>query len=384
MCRTVVQVSFPVSVHRNAWRSLNRILVRIWRDITTQHESSIFPNSLRPAVHDLEYKELTASRQVLPSCNLIVSTCFRCQTSTVELDRSCWKGAVMSQFRPNQKRTPRDPVPPLPNKVNRARPIDDPGDTTDPRLLAARRLMQRTEVALHEKQEERRKRASSGILSWLRDHGPHAIGMSLAFGAAGLAGVWCYYLLHHAFVAGRIVAMPTGVFCAFVLSYSSVYFQSAIEASFEQQELGTMTLADWREWFWTLPSTVGMLLLAMFIGYFVSWVWPSQRWPIILGWTFLAYPYFQLSALESGSALSPVSLPVARTFLRNPLAWILFFLAQGALVAIYVVILRILWRDPPLITMLAMGPVTALAVVAYATCLGHLARSFRFSVGEQT
>ena len=216
--------------------------------------------------------------------------------------------------------------------------------------------------------------------------GEHAIHFSvLVFGLtfAFCAACWCYYLLSVMFVAGRIVALPTGLICAMVAAYASQYYLSSIEATFyETHEIEAMYWSDWKEWYWTLPSTLGMLAWGGFIAYFLSLPFPGVRWVIVCGFVFLSYPFFQLSTLETESPLKPFSANVARTYLSNPLAWLLFYLFWLVVFSLSVGILAVSVSAFPLLPVLLIGPITASIVVGYALALGRLAHYFQETIDE--
>ncbi|MCA9263742.1 MAG: hypothetical protein KDA60_07820, partial [Planctomycetales bacterium] len=159
-------------------------------------------------------------------------------------------------------------------------PSDDP--LADPRVLAARRRLQSAQVdlAAKEKMMAERTAGAGNVLSaaWLRHNVGHWMLLSLGFALASGAALWCYYLLNTVFVAGRAVAMGTGMFCGFVASYTSQYFLASLQATFDGNvELDELSVLNWKEWFWTLPSTLGMFAWGLILGYIVSLAMPGYR-----------------------------------------------------------------------------------------------------------
>jgi hypothetical protein len=95
---------------------------------------------------------------------------------------------------------------------------------------------------------------------------------------------------------------------------------------------------------------------------------------ILIGLSALVlYPYLQLSSLETGSPLSPLSLPVLQSFARHPAAWFVLYAVSFAMANVLWVLGRMAWRDPPYVTLAIMGPMVAVALFFYAWLLGQLA-----------
>jgi hypothetical protein len=201
----------------------------------------------------------------------------------------------------------------------------------------------------------------------------HIVLAMVVFTFAALAVLWCLHLLLLNFVAGRIVALPTGVVVFATLSYLSAIFLSVIETTSTGRTEVDSLPGDWRDWFWTLPSTLGMLAVAAFIGWFLSLGVPLNVWLLIALCGLLLYPILQLSSLETGSPLAPLSLPVLQSIARHPFGWFTFYAVTFAMANMLWVAARLAWRDPPYSTILIMGPLVALALLFYAWLLGQLA-----------
>jgi hypothetical protein len=143
-----------------------------------------------------------------------------------------------------------------------------------------------------------------------------------------------------------------------------------------------MLYGGWREWFWTLPSTVGMLGIAAAFGWGLSFLVPASMWITVGLSLVLVYPVLQLSTLETGSPLAPVSLMVARSLVQRPVVWLAFYAVSLAMIGAICVVARVAWHDPPIITMFIMGPLVTVALFFYAWLLGQLARLI--STGEES
>ena len=258
----------------------------------------------------------------------------------------------------------------------------DNEESVDPRHAAARRMMQQAREELKEKKRTRKRdRASSGnVLSaqWLQTNAFHIVMLAVALTLAVGAFCGCLYLLSTVFVAGRVVAVPTGILCAVVASYVSHYFLTTISATYyETVSVDESSIADWREWFWTLPSTLGMLIWALLLGYLISVPLPVYRMPIMIGVIFFAYPYFQLSTLETESPLIPVSGQLAATFVSHPVAWLLFYVVWALVFGLIAFIEISLARRWPIAAVVLAGPIMAAVVVGCSLTLGHLAKTFK-------
>jgi hypothetical protein len=122
---------------------------------------------------------------------------------------------------------------------------------------------------------------------------------------AALAVTLTYHMLDVNFVVGRVVALPAGIITAAALGYLSVCFLDVIESTSIGHTNVDSLQGDWRDWFWTLPATLGMLAMAAAIGWILSLVLPVNVWLLIALCALMLYPVFQLSSLEAGSPVVP-------------------------------------------------------------------------------
>lgn len=203
----------------------------------------------------------------------------------------------------------------------------------------------------------------------------HGMMLMLVITAVLLVSTANYLLLNIAFLAGRVIALPVGILIFIGLSYSSAFYLGIVEStSHGHTEPDSALAGDWRDWFWTMPATWGVLLAAAGVGWLVSRVVPDSTAAIIGLAMWLGYPILQLSTLETGSLAAPISPPVLRTLATRPLIWITFFAISFVLWKGLVWLGAATWRDPPFLTMLWMGPITTVVLVIYAWSLGQLAR----------
>ena len=261
-------------------------------------------------------------------------------------------------------------------------------DETDPRRLLAQRYMQAAHDDLAAKDLEKpkmqrqRPRRLEGKPTWadLRpsiSSSTYLHGLLVLFVLTGglLALAVCYAIMNTLFVAGRVIALPAGILCFIGLSYCSAFYLGVIESTAQgHTEPDDALTGDWRDWFWTLPATVGVLLMTAGIGWLISRLAPDSTWTIIGVTIWLLYPVLQLSTLETGSIASPISLPVLSTLATRPLMWatlfgISFLLGKGVSS-----LTQVFWPARPFVTMLLVGPIATLSLLIYAWLLGQLAR----------
>ena len=261
-------------------------------------------------------------------------------------------------------------------------------DEVDPRHRLAQKYMQRAHDDLSAKEAEKprsqRQRSSSlqgkPTLADLRPSiASSAVlhGMMLMFVLTVVLLLFTanYWLLNAAFLVGRAVAMAVGIVIFLGLSYTSALFLGIVESTSHGHTDPEPALAgDWRDWFWTMPASWGVLLATAALGWMLSKLSPDHTSTIIGATIWLGYPILQLSTLETGSIGQPFSLPVLSTLATRPLIWTTFFAISFVLWKTLLWLGAVTWRDPPFLTMLWMGPITTLVLLAYAWSLGQLAR----------
>ena len=257
----------------------------------------------------------------------------------------------------------------------------------DPRKAMAQRYLERARAELAAKEAERpvrrRSEPESDTPATLGNLQPrlsgstyiHLLLLMPVVTLSGLAILWCYVLLNFDVLVGRVIALPTGILLYVAISYASAYYLGLIESTSRGETNPDEALrGDWRDWFWLVPSTVGMFAAAAGIGYLLSLPFPNARWEVIGVTTLLLYPILQLSCLETGSPLSPFSLPVFSTLFTRPLMWTslygISFVAALGLSAVA----KIAWRDPPYFTVMVLGPLVTITLLIYGLLLGTAAR----------
>jgi hypothetical protein len=254
-------------------------------------------------------------------------------------------------------------------------------ETVDPRVALAQRYIQAAAADLAGNTPARPRsstpKTSTPGRSFSLSISPatfaHLLLATVVFTFAALATLWCYHLLLLNFAAGRIVALPTGIIVAAAASYLSALYLGIIESTSTGRTEVDSLAGDWRDWFWTLPATLGMLAVAAFIGWFISLAVPLNVWLLIAICSLLLYPILQLSSLETGSPLSPLSIPILQSVIRHPYGWFVCYAISFAVANLLWAAAQLAWRDPPYVTVLLMGPLVAVALFFYAWLLGQLA-----------
>jgi hypothetical protein len=268
-----------------------------------------------------------------------------------------------------------------PSKQAVAKPAATP---VDPRIALAQRYLQSaaTETVEKEAAKPRAHRTPAG------DSRPRAFSLSISmativhiplaaaiFTFAAMAVLWCLHLMLSGvgFRAGQVIAIPVGIVVAIALSYVSALYLGIIESTSTGRTEVDSLAGDWRDWFWTLPATLGMLSIAAFVGWFLSLGLPVNVWFLIAVCALVLYPILQLSSLETGSPFAPLSIPVLKSIGQHPYGWFVFYAVTFALANVLWALIKLTWRDPPYSTVLIMAPLVCVALLVYAWLLGQLA-----------
>jgi hypothetical protein len=195
--------------------------------------------------------------------------------------------------------------------------------------------------------------------------------------AAALLVAFCYHMLNVMFVLGRILGLPVGLLTAAVLSYVSAMYLCVVRETAEGGDaVNDWSTDGWREWFWTLPSTLGMLVIALVAGWFAGRLTPETWWLPALVVTLLLYPVLQLCTLESESVIMPVSWRILRTLLTHPVAWAVFYLETSALAIGFCLLAYFVFADPPYVSLMILAPFLSSLILVYGRLLGRLVWCF--------
>ena len=157
-------------------------------------------------------------------------------------------------------------------------------DEIDPRHRLAQKYMQRAHDDIASKEAEKPKSLRERPQSLhakltLADLRPsisnstamHALLLTLVVTVVLLGATVNYFLLNLAFIAGRAIAMPVGILIFIGLSYTSALFLGIVESTSNgHTEPDAMLTGDWRDWFWTMPASWGVLLMSAGFGWLLS------------------------------------------------------------------------------------------------------------------
>lgn len=263
-----------------------------------------------------------------------------------------------------------------------------PKPPIDPRILAAQQFVTKVvDKAQHEKETEKSaaQRRSENTSAFGNPSSAafkfaitaatfaHLILATLALTFVGLAAVWSYAVLGANITAGRVIAASLGMVTAAVLGYLSVLFLTVVESTSTGRTSVDTLQGEWQEWFWTLPSTLGMLAIAAFTGWLLSVAFSANVWFMIAACAVFLHPILQLSSLETGSPFTPLSLPVLASIVKHPLGWFVIYAISLALANSLWLAARTAWHDPPYVTVVIVAPLATVALFFYAWLLGQLA-----------
>jgi hypothetical protein len=212
----------------------------------------------------------------------------------------------------------------------------------------------------------------------------HVLMAALALTFDALALTLTYHMLNVNLVVARVVALGTGFLTVAAWAYVSVCYLGIIESTSTGHTNVDALEGDWREWFWTLPASLGMLAISAAVGWGLSFLIPVSVWWLVALAVLLTYPILQLSSLETGTPLAPLSLPVLASLVKHPVAWFVLYVISFALADVVWLVARLAWNDPPYSTMLIMGPIVTVALFFYAWLLGQLAQLISTDISKES
>jgi hypothetical protein len=248
------------------------------------------------------------------------------------------------------------PAPPMPVHLSRPR---EPVDTQDP-------LPEPPTLCFF-----------SGIFSfpfYLRSLG---VWMLTGFGLTAFAlGIMvCNWTL----AVGLTMAFWSFIMPVIWIGYLAVSFTSAMWLKIVQVTAAGYDIVDdwragdWREWPWAMVYPVGMLVPSLLIGWGVYATSEMARLPFGLAAGFFVYPILLLSAMETGSPLNPVSMPVLRSLGMVWWAWLIVYIETAVMVAALGVFVYYAFQEHPWVTIMLAVPMLAAGLMIYARLLGRLA-----------
>lgn len=176
-------------------------------------------------------------------------------------------------------------------------------------------------------------------------------------------------------VVAAMIGLPSFWIVFWTLSYTSACGMTILEGTGSGQVvIDEWPEPDWREWGVNLMYVAFLGLVAQGISLLMEPVaqFLPAPWLVSLVQVHLIYPIILLSALESGSIMWPVSVPLYQTLWSHGRYWVSYYLLAGALSAVYVtaVVFSIMFES--ILCALWMGPLTAAFLFIQARLLGRL------------
>ena len=200
--------------------------------------------------------------------------------------------------------------------------------------------------------------------------------LTIAFSVAGFVVGFIIYVMIVVMVPtfGVALAVPTAMLLAAVLSYASASYLCVIqETSGGAETVEEWPSAGWREWFWTLPSTLGVAIATFLLASAIDKLLFTNSWFLICTVWFLLYPVMQLSVLEADSLTVPFSKPIWMSLWKQKWSWIIFFAETCLMIAAILVLTMLAASINPFLAAIILGPLLATFLLIYARLLGRLA-----------
>jgi hypothetical protein len=195
---------------------------------------------------------------------------------------------------------------------------------------------------------------------------------------------FCYHMLNIMFVLGRILGLPVGILTAAVMSYVSAMYLCVVRDTAEGCDaIEDWSDESWRERFWTLPSTLGMLIIALGAGWFIGRLAGDIWWLPALLIALLLYPVLQLCSLDADSVIMPVSARILRTLSTHASEWAIFYVETSALIFGFCTLAYAVFADPPYVSVIILTPFLSTLILVYGRLLGRLASTFGPEEGQR-
>ncbi len=158
----------------------------------------------------------------------------------------------------------------------------------------------------------------------------------LTFGFTVISALFGILLMIHDLTGGRglfvapFLLLPAIWFSLWTLSYAA----SAVVIIIEDTAAGNHEIAHWSElgWRYGLHTAISLLLqlgLASLFGYGAGSISAAYGGPFVIPAvlvTWVAFPFLLLSMLETNTWYNPLSVPVARSLIKHPAAWLMFYI----------------------------------------------------------
>ncbi len=199
------------------------------------------------------------------------------------------------------------------------------------------------------------------------------IAFGLTVGALGLVlCIWC--LDQGLTLAFRCFVIPVFLIIAFTCSYASAACMAIIETTADGYDhVDNWPTGDWREWVWTLAYPGTAIVLSLLLGWATNAILPLHPPIPAVAVVFVSFPIFLLSALEAGSPIIPVSMPVLDSLVVAWWGWAMFYVEAGAMLVIWWTLIFTTQLESLWLTAVVAAPVLAAGLMIYSRLLGRLA-----------
>lgn len=156
-------------------------------------------------------------------------------------------------------------------------------------------------------------------------------------------------------------------------AYVSVCFLTIVEETQAGYDvIRDWPVGDWREWAFSLFSTVGALLPAGMVALGARWFLMVDSPLVFLLAMLASHPILLLSTIDNGSPLKYISLQVLGTLLSHWWCWAILYAILGTLLALWAIVFLPALEEWPWHVAALSGPPLAAILFIYARLLGRL------------
>ena len=197
--------------------------------------------------------------------------------------------------------------------------------------------------------------------------------LAVGFTVCALGYLAAYVVAMAMLDAGVSVALGVSLIFTLVASFASASFVAVIEETAHGGDVvNEWPSGFWRDWFWTLPTTVGLLVPPVVLLYLVRRALPGGGWLLAVPPAFLVYPFVLASALDNGSPLAAFSKNVFRSLTSVWWSWAIVVVVSMAMVAAWAAAFVSAFDFQPWVTVIVLVPLLPGMMLLYARLIGRL------------
>jgi hypothetical protein len=197
--------------------------------------------------------------------------------------------------------------------------------------------------------------------------------LALGLTACSLGFMLAYFIASLMLQAG--VSFGFAVFLIFLLiaSFTSATFMLVIEKTAQGVDVvDEWPSGLWREWFWTLPMTLGLLVPMAVVLDLLRRGLGFPTWLLFVPLVFFTYPFMLTSAIDNGSLLAPFSKNVLRSLKSVWWAWAIVLVVSVGMTVAWAVAFASPFPYQPWGTVTLMVPLLPGMMLLYARLIGRL------------